>query len=109
MVKSQLSVPFTSSLTVFSDRPDRLLNVLIEKEANKKWFENLIDYLTDIKVMVETNRDIEIAEYTTIPNVAQLSQQPRACLTESQEVPSDWTSLYQTRCNNYQSSPNLLT
>ena len=90
------------SVHVFSDQ-------YIEKEANKKWFENLIDYLTDIKVIVETDRDIEIAEYTTIPNVAQLSQQPRACLTESEEVPSDWTSLYQTRCNNYQSSPNLLT
>jgi intraflagellar transport protein 52 len=79
---------------VFSDQ-------YIDKEANKNWFESLIDYLTDTKAnILETDRDIEVAEYTTVPNVAQLSQQPRACLTESEEVPSDWTSLYQTRRNN---------
>ena len=30
----------------------------------------------------------------------QLSHQARVCLTESEEVPADWTSLYQTRRNN---------
>jgi len=50
---------------VFSDQ-------YIDKEANKNWFESLIDYLTDTKAnILETDRDIEVAEYTTVPNVAQ--------------------------------------
>lgn len=41
----------------------------------------------------------KIAEYATVPNVMQLCQQPRVCLTESEEVPQDWTTLFQTKRN----------
>ena len=40
----------------------------------------------------------QIAEYATVPNVMMLSQQPRVCLTESEEVPQDWTQLFVTKC-----------
>lgn len=37
-----------------------------------------------------------------MPNVSQLAHHCRVCLTESEEVPPDWTTLYQTKrkcCN----------
>lgn len=103
------------SVHIFSD-------IYIDKEENKKWFEDLIDYLTDVKAVLDLDRDIEVqlsssaiyyvtqrfgikitcsqvAEYATVPNIIQLSQQARVCLTESEEVPPDWTSLFQTKRN----------
>ncbi|KAK4029248.1 hypothetical protein OUZ56_022254 [Daphnia magna] len=82
------------SVHIFSDS-------YIDKEDNKRWLEDLVDYLTDSKAIIaDLDRDLDIAEYATVPNVMQLSQHPRVCLTESEEVPQDWTTLFQTKLFN---------
>nr|CAH0104626.1 unnamed protein product [Daphnia galeata] len=82
------------SVHIFSDN-------YIDKEDNKRWLEDLVEYLTDTKATIlDFDRDLDIAEYATVPNVMQLCQQPRVCLTESEEVPQDWTTLFQTKLFN---------
>lgn len=82
------------SVHLFSD-------LYIDKEANKQFLEQIIEYLTETKAaVVLDDHDLEISEYATVPNVMQLSEQLRVCLTESEEVPADWTTLYHTRLFN---------
>lgn len=40
--------------------------------------------------------DPEIADYTMIPDTARLADSPRVCLQESEDIPPDYTRLFQS-------------
>ncbi|XP_023240963.1 intraflagellar transport protein 52 homolog [Centruroides sculpturatus] len=44
----------------------------------------------------EENNKIKISDYYTIPSISKLSEQPFSCLQESEEVPTDYTKLFDT-------------
>merc|ERR1711963_324393 len=41
--------------------------------------------------------DPEVSDYTMIPDTNRLSELPRVCLQESEEIPPDYTRLFNTR------------
>ena len=56
----------------------------------------MINFLTsdEIKLNVIDAEDPEISDYNMQPDTSQLSEQPKTCLQESDDVPRDITSLF---------------
>lgn len=49
-------IAVVGSVQIFSD-------LYVEKEDNKRWFEDLIEYLTDMKASIaDVDRDIEVSQ-----------------------------------------------
>ena len=59
----------------------------------------LVDFLTTDSVNLHAIdfEDPEISDYNMIPNSVLLSDRLRVCLQESDEVPTDFTRLFNTR------------
>ncbi|OQR76592.1 intraflagellar transport protein 52-like, partial [Tropilaelaps mercedesae] len=49
----------------------------------------------DIKLNQIDARDPDVADYTTVPDIAYLADQPFGCLDESEELPSDYMKLFE--------------
>ena len=71
----------------------------IEKEDNMRIANVLVDYLTtdNVRLHAIDFEDPDISDYNMIPNSVLLSDRLRVCLQESDEVPTDFTRLFNTR------------
>ena len=71
----------------------------IEKEDNMRIANVLVDFLTtdSVKLHPIDFEDPDISDYNMIPNSVLLSDRLRVCLQESDEVPTDFTRLFNTR------------
>jgi len=68
----------------------------LDKEENSKLCDVLFSWLLDdISIDVTTERqEAELADYTTIPNIELLSQNLKPCLEGSDDLPRDFTKLF---------------
>eukprot|EP00117_Sycon_ciliatum_P009632 scpid44524/ scgid11845/ Intraflagellar transport protein 52 homolog; Protein NGD5 len=73
----------------------------IDKDENSKILDVVLDWLTnmDFKLNSIDAEDPEISDYRQLPDTDKLSERPRVCLQESEEVPKDFTQLFQTELN----------
>ncbi len=78
--------------TMFADQ-------FLEKEDNTKIMNVLFDFLTteNVKLHQIDSEDPDISDYNMIPDSCMLSDRLRVCLQESDEVPTDFTRLFNTR------------
>ena len=71
----------------------------IEKEDNGKIKDVIFEFLTSDSV--ELNKidaeDPELSDYSMIPDTCRLADQLRVCLQESDEIPPDYTRLFDTK------------
>ncbi|XP_059149492.1 intraflagellar transport protein 52 homolog isoform X2 [Physella acuta] len=77
------------SVHMFSD-------LYLDKEENNKILDVLIQYLTtdEIKLNLIDAEDPEISDYSQLPDIARLSEQLKTCLQESDDIPRDITTLF---------------
>ncbi|KAK3790257.1 hypothetical protein RRG08_034820 [Elysia crispata] len=82
-------IAVVGSVHMFSDQ-------YIDKEENAKILDVLIQFLTtdEIKLNVIDAEDPEISDYSQLPNIARLSDQLKTCLQESDDIPRDITTLF---------------
>lgn len=68
----------------------------IDKEENNKIRGVIFQFLTsdDIKLNIIDAEDPEISDYFMIPSIGKLSEYPFSSLQESEEVPTDYTKLF---------------
>lgn len=71
----------------------------LEKEENSKLLEVIISFLTDkadksMDVDSTKTDESEINEYTRVPDIGSLSNGLRSCLQETEELPRDFTMLF---------------
>ena len=69
----------------------------IDKEDNSKVKDVILSFLTSDEVQLNKidAEDPEVSDYTMIPDTSRLSDLPRVCLQESEEIPPDYTrSIY---------------
>ena len=68
----------------------------IDKEENTKILDVLLDFLSTDRVRLDPidSSDPEVADYTEVPDIAMLAEQPKACLHESDDIPADVTRLF---------------
>ena len=68
-----------------------------EKEENGKFFDFLLKYFFTKEVEFEKKKDPHPAgdnEYVYAPDIAELSEKLKSCLQESEELPRDFTQLF---------------
>lgn len=81
---------------------------IIDKEDNNKIKDVIFEFLTSTSANegasgggIELNKidaeDPDISDYNMIPDTCKLADQLRVCLQESDEVPADYTRLFDTR------------
>ena len=65
----------------------------IDKEDNSKVKDVILSFLTSDEVQLNKidAEDPEVSDYTMIPDTSRLSDLPRVCLQESEEIPPDYT------------------
>merc|ERR1719494_290504 len=70
----------------------------IDKEENAKIFDVIMQYLTtdDLKLNSIDSEDPEISDYNELPEVARLADSVKSCLQESDDIPRDFTRLFDT-------------
>ncbi|KAJ3304684.1 Intraflagellar transport protein 52 [Blyttiomyces sp. JEL0837] len=68
----------------------------IEKEENGKLFDVLVQFLTTDKISLNTidAHEPDISDYHYLPDTAKLAEVLRCCLQESEELPKDFTTLF---------------
>ncbi|KAL2913990.1 hypothetical protein HK105_206428 [Polyrhizophydium stewartii] len=68
----------------------------IEKEENGKLFDVLIQFLTSDKIVLNSidASEPDIADYHYLPETAKMSETLRSCLQESEELPKDFTTMF---------------
>jgi len=71
----------------------------IDKEDNSRVKDVILSFLTSDEVILNKidAEDPEVSDYTMIPDTSRLSELPRVCLQESEEIPPDYTRLFNTR------------
>ncbi|XP_013774231.1 intraflagellar transport protein 52 homolog [Limulus polyphemus] len=71
----------------------------IDKEENSKIRDVIFQFLTsdEIKLNSIDSDDPEIFDYYMIPSIGKLAEQPFSCLQESEEIPSDYTKLFDNK------------
>ena len=76
----------------------------IDKEDNHKIKDVIFDFLTSeknsdngIKLNEIDAEDPEISDYNMIPDTCKLADSVRVCLQESDEIPADYTRLFEHR------------
>lgn len=75
----------------------------IDKEDNNKIKDVIFDFLTsapasaDFKLNEIDAEDPEISDYNMIPDSSRLADAVRVCLQESDEIPADYTRLFENR------------
>ncbi|KAF6728561.1 Intraflagellar transport-like protein 52 [Oryzias melastigma] len=79
----------SGSCHMFSDQ-------YIDKEENSKILDVLLQWLMSDNIHLNQidAEDPEISDYTMLPDTALLSEQLRVCLQEGDEIPRDFTSLF---------------
>uniref|UniRef100_T1JK26 ABC-type uncharacterized transport system domain-containing protein n=1 Tax=Strigamia maritima TaxID=126957 RepID=T1JK26_STRMM len=77
---------------IFSD-------LYIDKEENNKIRDVLFQFLTgtDLKLNEIDADSPEITDYRTTPDIAKLAENVRVCLQESDEIPTDYTKLFDSK------------
>ncbi|KAI8801523.1 hypothetical protein BJ742DRAFT_863908 [Cladochytrium replicatum] len=75
--------------SIFSDQ-------YIDKEENAKLFDVLMEFLTSDKIVLNNidANEPDISDYHYLPDTAKLSDTLRSCLQESEELPKDFTTLF---------------
>ncbi|XP_025897738.1 intraflagellar transport protein 52 homolog isoform X2 [Nothoprocta perdicaria] len=70
----------------------------LDKEENSKIMDMIFQWLTtsDIQLNQVDMEDPGISDYTMIPDTAALSERLRVCLQEGEEIPRDFTKLFDT-------------
>ena len=65
----------------------------IDKEDNSRVKDVILSFLTSDEVSLNKidAEDPEVSDYTMIPDTSRLSELPRVCLQESEEIPPDYT------------------
>ncbi|TPX60757.1 hypothetical protein SpCBS45565_g07433 [Spizellomyces sp. 'palustris'] len=68
----------------------------IEKEENGKLLDVLIQFCTTDKIILNSidANEPDISDYYYLPETAQISETLRSCLQESEELPKDFTTLF---------------
>ncbi|KAJ3417559.1 Intraflagellar transport protein 52 [Chytridiales sp. JEL 0842] len=68
----------------------------IDKEENGKLFDVLINFLTTDKIQLNPidASEPDISDYHYLPDTAKLADTVRSCLQESEELPKDFTTLF---------------
>jgi hypothetical protein len=73
----------------------------IDKEDNHKIKDVIFEFLTSTDGGINLNEidaeDPEISDYTMIPDSSKLADSVRVCLQESDEIPADYTRLFEHR------------
>ncbi|KAJ3076628.1 Intraflagellar transport protein 52 [Podochytrium sp. JEL0797] len=75
----------------------------IDKEENAKLFDVLIQLLTTDKVVlnpIDANEP-DVSDYHYLPDTAKLAENLRSCLLESEDVPKDFTTLFDVKLFNF--------
>eukprot|EP01135_Chromosphaera_perkinsii_P004724 Nk52_evm35s294 gene=Nk52_evmTU35s294 len=85
--KGKLAV--LGSVHMFSDQ-------YLDKEENSKIFDVLLQWLTTSKIQLNQidAEDPDVADYHFLPDTHELSDTLRSCLQESDDIPKDFTSLF---------------
>ncbi|KAI9138292.1 hypothetical protein BKA69DRAFT_788310 [Paraphysoderma sedebokerense] len=85
--KGKLAV--IGSTEMFSDQ-------YIDKEENGKLFDVLVQWLTSDTIQLNAidGNEPDIADYHYIPDTPKLSEELRACLQETEELPKDFTKMF---------------
>ncbi|KAH6576957.1 hypothetical protein BASA60_004300 [Batrachochytrium salamandrivorans] len=86
---SAASIVRNGSAQMFSDE-------YIEKEENGKLFDVLIQLLTSDKIILNSidSNEPDISDYHYLPETAKLSETLRSCLQESEDLPKDFTTMF---------------
>lgn len=68
----------------------------IDKEENRKLLEIVLQFLADdqFSLNVIDAEEPDVSEYNLIPHVNQLSDRIKACLQDSEEIPRDFTKMF---------------
>lgn len=85
-------VAVLGSILMFSDQ-------YIDKEENGKFLDVIIQWLTTDKIELNSidANEPDIADYHYLPETIQLSNTLKSCLQESDEIPKDFTTMFDTR------------
>jgi len=85
-------VAVVGSILMFSDQ-------YIDKEENGKFLDVIIQWLTTDKIELNSidANEPDIADYHYLPETIQLSNTLKSCLQESDEIPKDFTTMFDTR------------
>ena len=85
--KGKLAV--LGSVHMFSDQ-------YLDKEENSKIFDLLVRYLTTNKIQLNQidAEDPDVADYHFLPETQELADSLRSCLQESDDIPKDFTTLF---------------
>ncbi|XP_068598820.1 intraflagellar transport protein 52 homolog [Brachionichthys hirsutus] len=80
-----------ASCHMFSDQ-------YIDKEENSKIMDVVFQWLLSDNIQLNQidAEDPEITDYTMLPDIGYLSEQQRVCLQEGEEIPRDFTPLFDT-------------
>jgi len=66
-----------------------------DKEENKKVLNFLLKFFFTDEVEIEQNKETtEFPEYQHVPDVAEMAEKLKSCLQESEDLPRDFTTLY---------------
>ncbi|KAJ3034259.1 Intraflagellar transport protein 52, partial [Rhizophlyctis rosea] len=71
-------------------------DMYIEKEENGKLFDVLVQFCTSDKITLNSidANEPDVSDYHYIPDTAKLSETLRSCLQESEELPKDFTTMF---------------
>ncbi|KAK9528539.1 hypothetical protein VZT92_012692 [Zoarces viviparus] len=88
-VKEAGKLVVLGSCHMFSDQ-------YIDKEENSKIMDVVLQWLMTDNIQLNQidAEDPEITDYTMLPDIGSLSEQLRVCLQEGDEIPRDFTSLF---------------
>lgn len=93
------------SVQMFSDQ-------YIEKEENGKLFDVLIQMLTTDKIVLNSidASEPEVADYHHLPETQKLAENVKSCLQESEDLPKDFTSMFDSNLFKFDTSllPNAI-
>ncbi|KAJ3122027.1 Intraflagellar transport protein 52 [Physocladia obscura] len=96
LLKNKGKIVVVGSGQMFSD-------TYIEKEENAKLFDVIIQLLTTDKIVlnpIDANEP-DISDYHYLPDTAKLADNLRNCLQESEDVPKDFTTLFDVKLFNF--------
>ena len=76
----------------------------IDKEDNSRVKDVILSFLTSDEVVLNKidAEDPEVSDYTMIPDTNRLSELPRVCLQESEEIPPDYTRSFDAVSSTFQ-------
>ncbi|KAJ3311687.1 Intraflagellar transport protein 52 [Boothiomyces sp. JEL0838] len=78
----------------------------IDKEENGKLFDVIIQFLTKDTIILNSidANEPDISDYHYLPDTAKLSETIRSCLQESEDLPKDFTTLFDTKLFKFDTS-----